>query len=203
MQSSVFSITKIPRMLGTRKVFKISHGDSRGDSASERGSSAQETFERPVPERRNEFRAMQTLGKRSKCEKSLPAQPSAGGPKKTARKSRFGTGNKKISAKVAERALKKLEASPEFLLYDQACDFLKELVNSEINNELQRLEDEGPVSKCMYLERLEGIVKGMMKIGIGRDMVGKYLVMQSELIRNVSFVEFAKLMRHPKWHLNS
>lgn len=203
MQSSVFSITKIPRVLGTRKVFRISHGDSKDNSVSDKSSSAQETFERRVPELRNKSRATQVLGKRNKCEELTAAQLNTGEPEKSARKNRLSAGNKKISAKVAERNLKKLEVGPEILLYGQACDFLKELLSSEINNELQRLEDEGPTSKCVYLERLESIVKGMMEIGIGRDMMGKYLVMQSELIRNVSFVEFAKLMRHPKWHLNS
>eukprot|EP00826_Nyctotherus_ovalis_P017307 TRINITY_DN1508_c0_g2_i4.p1 TRINITY_DN1508_c0_g2~~TRINITY_DN1508_c0_g2_i4.p1 ORF type:complete len:243 (-),score=45.70 TRINITY_DN1508_c0_g2_i4:67-753(-) len=92
------------------------------------------------------------------------------------------------SFKSKAKALACLETSADALLYAQACNFLQGLVRSETTHESQRLE------KGEYLGRLEGIMGEMVKVEVKEDVMRGYLAMQSELIRNISYTEFAKLM---------
>lgn len=198
MKSTVFTIVKTPVNSTHKQVFKISHYKPTACSPLERTNSAQETLEKAAGELAIDIPGLKLSGKRKKCEKEVGHNQLYPQAKETVKIINKGTGSKKSSLNTFGKMLKRSERSPEVAFYGQACEFLKWRVHSEINNEVQKSREEGSDTESVYLERLESIVKGMIDVGVEKDVMGRYLIMQSELIKNVSFLEFEKLMSGTK-----
>lgn len=185
MQNSVFSITKCPRKFEAQKIFEVSRCDPKSVSDLEKSNSGQETLEQPI----NDFKAeLQFLGKRKKCEETKRPHQSLFQAKTNSKKAKGDKTSKGFKVKTSSKSIKTLASSFENTFYGHACNILKSRVQYEINNELRKFEEKG--FQRVNIERLETIVKG----GIEGDVMRGYLEMQSEVIKNVSFNNFRKLM---------
>lgn len=196
MKSTVFTIIKGPVNSTPKKVFKISHYKPKVYSLLERTNSPQKILEKTTGELLIEIPGLKLLGKRKKYENDVGLNQIYPHRKESIKMINKGIGSKKGSLSTLGKTFKGSEVGPEVIVafYDQACDSLKWRVRSEINNEVQKSREEGSDTECMYLERLESIVKGMVDVDVEKDVMGRYLIMQGELIKNMSFLEFEKLM---------
>jgi len=202
MQNSVFSITKCPRKFEARKVFEVTLYKPNGVSNIEKSNSGQETSEQFVGDSQAEIRL---FGKRKNSQQIKCSQQSLLQLKDNPKKTKADSSPKEAKLKNSLKTLKTLMSSFENTFYNQACNILRSRINHEINNELNKSREK--VSGQEHLERLGSTVKKMMEKEMegemGKDMVGQYLEIQSEVIKSVSFNEFRRLMSDMMYSSNS
>ena len=179
-------------MFRSKEVFRILKCNPINDSASDKYSSGQETVEKLSS-------GSQTIsGKRKNCEDLLSFKPIQ--QEKTSERSKPIISSK--SFKFSRKKPKASEITSEELFYNQVCNSIKGHIQSALNNEMKRLGEEAG-EEYPHITRLKTAASLISKVNTEKDVIERYLTIQSELIRNVSYTEFAKLIKNTNNALNT